>query len=167
MEQSHSWEAISCAATQELPNTLWNLKVHYHAHKSPPLAPILSQINPVHTIPSYLRPALILSTDLHLGLPSGLFPYGFPVSVLYAFLLPPITATCPAHLILLDLIIVIIFGEEHDLWTQVYVIFTVSKCNFFLCFTLPFPHYMFRLHIAIFRCDSIDYCIAIVLKIIV
>jgi hypothetical protein len=131
MELSPSWRAASCAATQELPKILWNSKVHYRVHKSPPLVPILRQINAFHTIPSYLRLILLLSMHLSLGLLSGFFPSAFtPISYMLPLLL--IRATYPTHLILLDLITGVSYyrGEK-------YVSCTFSQQNSFMKWPQP------------------------------
>jgi hypothetical protein len=89
---SPSWGAANCAATQEPTRILWNLKIEYGVHKGPPLVLILSHNNPIHTS---LRSILILSTHLRLGLPSGIFPSGFPTNILYAFNLLPHSCYMP------------------------------------------------------------------------
>jgi hypothetical protein len=59
MESSPSWQANSPSATQEFPEVLLNLKVHSRVYETPSLVPILSQMNPVHTTPSYILKILL------------------------------------------------------------------------------------------------------------
>jgi hypothetical protein len=47
-------------------------KVNFLVYKSPTLVPILSQINPIHTIQAYpSKINLLLSTHLRLGFPGS------------------------------------------------------------------------------------------------
>jgi hypothetical protein len=60
MMQDIIWKADCHSACQKILLSLWNPKVHYHVHKSPPLDPILSQLNPVRSIDPYLPKVHVL-----------------------------------------------------------------------------------------------------------
>jgi hypothetical protein len=72
----------------------------------------LSRSRSIQSILAHLGSILILSSHLRLGFPSGFLPSDFSTKILYSFHFSANLATCPAHLILLDLIILIILSGE-------------------------------------------------------
>ena len=76
---------------------------------------------------------LTLFSHLCLGILSGLFPSGFHTKTLYTPLLSPTRATYTAHLIPLDLINWILFGEQY------------RSLSFSLCSFFPLPCHLVSL----------------------
>jgi hypothetical protein len=63
-------------------------------------------------------------STLHVRLPNGIFPSDLAINRLsWIHALQHMHVTCPAHLTLLDVIILIMFGEEYKLWIS-------SPCSF-------------------------------------
>ena len=94
-----SWEPNQFSASQEIPCNLWNPKVHYLIHLS------LSWVPSMQSMPSHPTSWIsiyILPSHLCLGLPGGLFPWVSPQKPCIHLSL--LSATWPAHLILLYLI---------------------------------------------------------------
>ena len=119
MEHSHPGKLFVPQPVKEIHRNLRDPKVRYRVHNSPPLVPNLRETNIVHDpLPSYslkIHFNIIFHPYLRLG--SGLFPSGFPTKILYAPLLSPIRATCPAialYIIIIIIIIIIITQIETE-----------------------------------------------------
>jgi hypothetical protein len=82
------------------------------------------------TQPTYPGFILILFSNPRLGLHSGLSSSGFPTNNLCAFFISPIHTTCPTHITLLDLIILITLCEEYKLWNSSLCSFLPPSRNF-------------------------------------
>ena len=100
---SKSWKFLS--QSKNFPH--FTEKVHYRVHNCLPFVPILSQMNLLFTLPhEFLKIVfLILSSHLHLGLPSCPLSEVSPTKTPYVPPLSPTFFTCAVHLIWFDLII--------------------------------------------------------------
>ena len=79
IEQSPSWETNRMSASREIHCTLWNPKVHYPFTTASHLSLTWARSTPsIPQHPTSWRTILLLFSDLSLGVPSGLFPSGFP-----------------------------------------------------------------------------------------
>jgi hypothetical protein len=101
-----------------------------YSQESPMYLSLERLIQSTHTYPISLRSIEILFSYLSLDLASGFLPSGFPTKILYLFLIFPVRALFSAQFILLDLTILIIFGDE-----QVYKLWNSSLCNFLSLFS--------------------------------
>ena len=111
VEQRRSWESNRFSASQEIPRSVCNPKVHYRICSARHLSLSWARsVQPMPFHPTSWRSILILSYHLRLALPS-VIPSGFSTKTLCTPLLSPVRATCPAHLILLDLITRTIFVD--------------------------------------------------------
>jgi hypothetical protein len=104
------WEADSRSANQEIP-------AFYDARRFITLS-WSSWIQTTSLLHISLTSVLTLFYHLSLGLPSFICSPGFRTKILYAFLISFIRATCPVHLILFDLIILIMCREVWKLWSS-------------------------------------------------
>ena len=88
-------------------------RVQCRIHNGSPIIPILSRINPIPRIDTYLFKvhSNIVLPSAPIDLPKGPFPVDLPVKILKALLPSSILATCPAHLNLLDLITLTIINR--------------------------------------------------------
>jgi hypothetical protein len=79
---------------------------------------LMSQINRIH-----LRPALVLSPHLRLCFLSALFHSHFWVKFHKKL---PLLAVCPAHLVLVDLTTLTLFGKQCKLWSSSLHVFAIT-----------------------------------------
>lgn len=130
-EQSPSWDLIvSQLAKKSPPPILWHQEFRYRKHKTPSFIPVLSQINPVHIVPSCFCKGqfnIVLSSMSGFSMLSLSFRITEQIPVCLSIL--RISATSSVHLFFLDLTTWIIFAEDWKSWSFSLGSFSRLLCN--------------------------------------
>jgi len=95
---------------KNLPSFYSSLKMIVVSQPAPSSSPGADESSPRPPSPFLFRSCLILSLHLHVFY-SGLIPSGFSTKP-YVFLFFLMLATCPAHVIIFDLVTVMMFNDE-------------------------------------------------------
>jgi hypothetical protein len=105
------------STSHEIHRNVWQPEFHPRIYKSSPLVPTLRHVSSTRH-PTSLRSILILFSHLGLVLPIGIYSLDFLTTILYAFFLIPMPATCHTHLLFLDLTTKTTFGKKHKSWSS-------------------------------------------------
>jgi len=97
------WQFLS----QQIPHVLWKPKVHYRAHNSLPLVPILRQDE---SLSFHFKATVILSSHLWQGLPNCVVSSQFPTKTLHYPSSPYVPSGQPITLLSL--------GDQHTTWNS-------------------------------------------------
>jgi hypothetical protein len=107
-----SQQLLSCS---RIPQHLWNPKVYFCVHKSCPLVPIVSQINPVHATPHCSHKVRFNISPPTLR--SSWWSFSFRFFHQSPVCIDHLPHALPIYLIF-DFIILIIFDKEYKLWSS-------------------------------------------------
>jgi len=104
---------------------LWNEKVNYGVHNSEPRHLILYQLNPIRTL-SFFSTNFNVIIFYHLCHGSRRsFLWSLPAKILYGLLIDTLHATCSAHILLRNFIVLIISAKEFKLWSSSILSFSI------------------------------------------
>jgi hypothetical protein len=105
---------LSWIAGQVIPRLLRDPYVHYYNHKNQSLGAVLDEITVVHTLDPCFKICFNVVSRIRLILESYLFPSGFPIKMLFAFLIIPKLSTF-SECLFYFLLIILMFGGRYKL----------------------------------------------------